>query len=252
MNTITLARQNEAATLCWLFRFGYLTPAQIGQLLWPTATSAGSQLRMAQRIVARLAASEKVLIKPGAPGSPSHVGLAAKGAFQVRQTLGLDSVETAKDLLRTISSHRDAANSCAIELIQRGWPQVWTEREILSGIAPFREFGRKVPDCAAFDPEFGVLWIEVENSRRGGRDMQKLASWLANWAFPAGIPHAAFIDSPRDQHWIGRIRFVMCAPAATTFPERLRQAMNVHGWSPSDSLNRIEFVAYGSGEIEVW
>lgn len=207
---------------------------------------------MAQRIVARLAASEKVLIKPGTPGLPSHIGLAAKGAVQVRHALGLDSVETAKDLLRTISSHRDAANDCAIALIQRGWSKVWPEREILSGRAPFREFGRKVPDCAAFHPDVGVLWVEIENSRRGGRDMQKLASWLAHWAFPSGTPHAAFLDSPQDQYWLGRVRFVMTAPAAATFPERLRQAMAVHGWHPEDSLNRIEFVRYDDEEIELW
>lgn len=252
MNTITLARQNELDLLCWLFRFGYLTPAQLGRLLWPSSTNAGSRLRMAQRLVSRLAADDKVLVKLGAPGFASHVGLAAKGAAQVRRELGVERIETAKDLLRTISSHRDAANDCAIALIQQGWSSVWSEREILSGRAPFREFGRKVPDCAAFDPEFGVLWVEIENSRRGGRDMQKLASWLAHWAFPSGTPHAALLEAPKDQHWLGRVRFVMTAPAAATFPERLRQAMAVHGWHPEDSLNRIEFVRYDDEEIELW
>jgi len=208
---------------------------------------------MAQRVVARLANTDRILVRPGGPGYSSHVGLSAKGAAEVRDAYDFQKVESAKDLLRTISTHRDAANDAAIALINsKQWERVWSERQILTGRAPFRDFGGKVPDAAAFSHEHGVLWIEIENSRRGGRDMKKLAAWLQHWAFPPAASVSAFLDPPQDQFWLGRVRFIMTNPKAETFPERLRYAMSEFGWSLSAGLNQIEFLDISTGELSVW
>jgi hypothetical protein len=249
MKTIDMARQSEAATLRWLHRFGYLTAAQVGRLLWPQSSNGASRLRMAQRIIARLESDERVIVRQGRPGDPNHVGLSLKGVYFLRAELGIDGAVSAKDLLRTISPHRDASNDAAIGLMRDGWHQVWTEREIVTGKAPFREVGKKVPDCAAADAEGLVTWVEIENCRRGGRDMSKLASWLRHWAFPQ-TDRMTPLDI-QDQYWLARVRFVLSAREAATFSVRLHRAMAQHDWDRV-LCNQVEFLDAASGKVSPW
>lgn len=74
-----------------------------------------------------------------------------------------------KDLLRSISAHRDGANRiCA--LAQAAGYEVMTDREIC--LDPDRVFFDKVPDALIIEhendyygmPRTGVVWVEVEQS----------------------------------------------------------------------------------------
>lgn len=243
-----MARQSEAATLRWLHRFGYLTPAQVGRLVWPQSKNAGSRLRMAQRVIARLASDDRVIAHKGNPGESSHVGLSLSGAGFLRTEYGIEDVVSAKDMLRTTSRHRDACNDSAIQFIVDGWSRTWTEREIVTGKAPFRELGKKVPDCAAADADGQVTWVEIENCRRGGRDMQHLASWLHHWAFPS---HGRLVPLDlAERFWLVRVRFILAAPAALSFEGRLRRAMAEHGWS-DEPRQQVEF-QLPAGQLLVW
>ena len=249
MDTHEQYRDTDLAIVRWLARFGYLTPAQLGRVVWPQAATPASGTRLAQLAIARLSAAGLLLVRRSRPCLANHVGLSRRGASVLNSQLGVDAC-SAKDLLRTTSRHRDACNDTTIALLE-DWPTVWTEREIVTGGAPFREFGGKIPDCAAFDPEVGVLWIEVENCRRGGRDLDSLANWLHYWAFPDGMS-VAFLDSPRDNYPLTRIRFVLSSPAAATFPRRLKRAMTRYGWSEYDCRNQVEFFDIATGRVALW
>jgi hypothetical protein len=249
MDTHNQYRDTDLAILSWLARFGYLTPAQIGRLAWPQAATQASCTRLAQLAIARLSAAGLLLVRRSKPCLPTHVGLSRRGALVLHRQVGIHA-SSAKDLLRTTSRHRDACNDTTIALL-KDWPTVWTEREIVTGGAPFREFGGKVPDCAAFDPEVGVLWIEVENCRRGGRDMDSLANWLNYWAFPDEAT-TAFLDCPRDNLPLARVRFVLATPAAASFPSRLARAMAYYNWQFEEARNQIEFIDVASGKLTLW
>ncbi|MDX9944390.1 MAG: hypothetical protein RBS35_06310 [Azonexus sp.] len=249
MNTLIMARQSEAATLRWLHRFGYLTAAQLGRLLWPQSSNEASRLRMAQRVIARLDADGRVIVRKGMPGEPSHIGLSLKGVYQLHTAHGIEGAVSAKDLLRTISSHRDASNEAAIGLMLDGWHEVWTEREIVTGKAPFREVGKKVPDCAAADEEGLVTWVEIENCRRGGRDMTRLASWLRHTAFP--VTDRMMPLDALERYWLARVRFVLAAKEAATFPDRLRRAIEKYGGEQM-LRNQVEFQDAASGGLLPW
>lgn len=234
-----IARERELDVLNHVHKFGYLTHAQISALVYPNASQS---LRLAQRTVKRLVDRSMLLRHAGGFSDQDHVGLSAAGARFLASKVG-HSVESAKDMLRDPSLHRDAANWAAIWMLREGWPRVWSEREIQTARAPFREMAQKVPDTLAADHEGVATWVEVEASARGGRDMLKLAQWLVHAAFP-NASHLISLDPPRDDFWLGRVRFVLAAPEARTFPGRLQRQLERMLGSQFDSHawdDRVEF-----------
>lgn len=237
--TQEIARENELTLYRLLHKFGYLTNSQIAALRYPEARQG---LRLAQRLVKRLVDARMLLRSDGGFGGQDYIGLSAAGARFLSGKSG-SRVESAKDVLRDPSRHRDAANWSAIHLLNEGWPQVWTEREIQTFRAPFHELTHKVPDVLASDMEGYVVWGEIEASARGGRDLQKVASWLLHAAFP-DTNQMTCLDLPRETLWLSRVRFVIAAPEAQTFPGRLgRQLarMQGRGFEPGRWDNQVEF-----------
>lgn len=225
-NTHDIARSAEQKILWVLHRFGYLTAAQVAQLVY---TNHAQSRVMARRTLARMNTRKLVLIKKGEfVYSEQHYALSEGGARAVFQLTGSEA-RSGKDLIREPSRHRDAANSSAIQLMFEGYKTIWTEREIQIGLAPFKFLGAKIPDALAADEEGYCTWVEVEASRRGGRDMQHLVAWLVHTAFPPQTDaRLTILNSPKDTLYLSEVRFVIADSSAATFPQRLARALSDH------------------------
>lgn len=223
------AREAEHKALRLLHKFGYLTAAQVAALVYPQHAQ---KLVMARRTLLRLHRRNLVLVHRGEHVySEQHYALSLPGARAVYQMTGIEA-ESGKDVIRAPSAHRDAANWAAIRLLRESTARttVWTEREIQTGRCPVHVLANKVPDTLAADEEGYCLWIEVEASRRGGRDMQKLVHWLVHAAFPPATDSQLIsLNPPQDTLYLSAVRFVIADETASSFPQRLIRALREHG-----------------------
>lgn len=194
----------------WLHRFGYLRNKDLAALMF---RGKASGLRLARRLTKEMVDAELLLMQHNI-GEPAHFALSEKGARLARSITGA-SCKTGKDILRTPSSHRDVANRVAIEAMAEGYT-ILTDRE-LQTTSERAAFGGKVPDCLLIKDEFdgcghqrNYTWVEVENCKRGGRDLDTLCKWLMRWAFPN---RNGYIDSYRDGY-LAEVLFVISSPKA--------------------------------------
>lgn len=225
--------------LYWLHRFGYLTAPQVAALVYPSYRQ-GEHL--ARRVLLRLERSGLVLRRPGVPGERGYYALAQLGARAVFGAYDVRAI-SGKDMLRRVSPHRCFANDAVIRFLRQGWNQVYTEREVQTLCAPFKYLGKKVPDALAVDNEGFTTWIEVEASRRGGRDLHALASWLIDVAFPVQQNNLVPLDPPRDSLYLDRVRFVLAVPQAHALPNRLLDKLKAILSLPSYNYDAHDFGA---------
>lgn len=220
-NTRDQARATENLILYWLSRFGYLTARQVARLVYPQHNQGEA---MARRTLFRIERRGLVLRHRGQLGEHGYYGVTLPGARQVYDLFGLPA-QSAKDVIRLPSKHRTFANDIAIHFLQTGWDKVWTEREIQTKQAPFRTLGKKIPDAAASDADGYVTWVEVEASRRGGRDLRKLAYWLAYTAFPPITERQLTALDIAGYYYLDKVRFVLAVPQAQTLASRLEHTL---------------------------
>lgn len=233
-----VARENEIRVLRALNRFGWLRTRDLAALVWQewarspagepslkpaTATAAG--LRMAQRTLRRLR-EKRLVLSSRAPDGSVLYALAEAGARALQQ-MGI-SATTGKDLMRTFSTahyrHRCIANEIAVGAIVAGY-RVSTEREIAQGLWLGGEQGiaGKKPDVLIRSGDT-AWWVEVERSRKNGKDYAALLKWLgtaAQDAFRAAGP-VLLGDKVR---W-GKVMFI-CTPA---FQAKLPRDLTTAGW----------------------
>ncbi|MEW6766287.1 MAG: hypothetical protein AB1344_10950 [Pseudomonadota bacterium] len=194
-----LARRNDERVLKALHKYGWLRARDLAALIWMrTGKRARDALRletvqvdppsrrMAQRTLARLRMSKKVLNMRAPDGSQIY-GLAEAGVRSLAD-MGI-AAKSGKDQIRRVSlshyHHRRLTNEVAVLGAMLGY-RVSTEAEIAAG----RWFGGldgihgKRPDVALRDGK-GVWLVEVERSRRNARDYQKLLNWLLS-LWPVG------------------------------------------------------------------
>lgn len=205
----------------WLHRFGYLRNEDLAALMF---RGKASGLRLARRLTKEMVDAGLLLMAHNI-GEAAHYALSEKGARMARSITGT-SCKTGKDILRTPSSHRDAANKVAINALIAGYA-VLTDRELQTA-ANRTTFGGKIPDSLLVKDEFdgvGVqrnyTWVEVENCKRGGRDLDTLCRWLIHWAFPN---KNGYIDSYRDGY-LAEVRFVISSPKAHGILDRVMGRM---------------------------
>ena len=204
------------AALIALARYGYLRASDIALLVYFDKASAG---RLAQRLLAKLYAEGFVLRREGSTGAEHHYALAERGALEATRLTGIH-YSSGKDLLRSISSHRDGANRiCA--LAQAAGYEVMTDREICRD--PDRVFLDKVPDALIIEhesdecglPRTGYVWVEVENSYRSTNDLGKLAHFVMT-AFADERYCTAYRDG-----WLDEVHIVISDAIAATIGQRL-------------------------------
>lgn len=208
------------AALIALARYGYLRASDIALLVYFDKASAG---RLAQRLLAKLYDGQWVLRRQGRAGQEHHYALSERGALEATRLTGIH-YSSGKDLLRSISSHRDGANRiCA--LAQAAGYEVMTEREICRD--PERVFLDKVPDaliiehgCDQFGiPRTGYTWIEVEQSYRSQKDLDSMARFILK-AFEQEHYCLAYRDG-----WLDELHLVVSDPVAATIGHRLHKKL---------------------------
>lgn len=224
-------RQAESRAIVMLARFGALNRYQIGRLCYRSAASKDSLgHKLAQRMLAK-----KLVLQRKQKGAPTLYALSAKGAARHLQEQG-EGACFGSYLLRFDSRHRRAANDTTIELMEAyGEDFAFTEREILTGRAPLKTLDGKMPDALAVLDDGGVIWVEIEACRRGGRDLNALADWVAYKAFGA----AAEVELPANCYML-RVLIRVADPVAATIGGRLERALTRRrgaGWTD----NRVDY-----------
>ena len=249
-----VAQENEVRVLRALHRFGWLRTRDLAALLWqrwarnptgepslkpPVPTASG--LRMAQRTLRRLRDSRQVLTSKAPDGSPIYA-LAEAGARLLRQ-IGITAA-TGKDMMRTFSTshyrHRCIANEIAVGAIMAGY-RVSTEREIAQGLWLGGEEGiaGKRPDVLVRG-DGRMWWIEVERSRKNGKDYACLLNWL-------GVVGRDAFCQPGPEllkeglRW-GKVMFI----CTTAFRDKLCRDLAAAGWKKIhiDTLITFETALY--------
>jgi hypothetical protein len=184
-NTRLTAENNEITIIFCLHRFGWLKTRQIAALVWPKSADGGGY-SMAQRTLRRLKLAHKVIPKL-APDGATIYALGRGGAKLLHDYEGLEHAKTTRDCMRSLPTydHRALANDIAITWINKG-NTTWTEHEIQAGRAPVKVLRGKIPDVLldwseqtiAADGEVVLAWVEVENSWKSNRDMDKLLGFF--------------------------------------------------------------------------
>lgn len=241
------AQRNEARTLKYLYRFGFLRTRDIAALVWRTSkTHAGkgqfaatpitvspSSLRMGQRTLARLLAA-RLVIRHTAPDGANLYGLSEGGARFLREQ-GIPA-QSSRHWLRRFSPnqyhHRRLSTELAIMAIQQGF-RVVTEREIAMGqwFGGQTGIAGKKPD-AIIRSGPSVWWVEVERSRKNGADYTKLLAWLGvMWQ-----GQDAYAAPPLTGGFSLQQVVFLAAPA---FTQRLAEDLARRGWEINSIEQRI-------------
>lgn len=211
--------QHETArrsALIALARYGYLRASDLAVLVYFDRLSG---VRLAQRLLAKLHGEQWILRREGRAGQEHHYALSERGALEASRLTG-GHYSSGKDLLRSISAHRDGANRiCA--LAQAAGYEVLTDREICRN--PDRLFLEKVPDALIIENGFeewgmsrtGYTWIEVEHSYRSTSDLDKLARFVLR-IFESEHYCVAYRDG-----WLDELHLVISDTVAASIGRRL-------------------------------
>lgn len=209
------------ATLVALARYGYLRASDLALLVYFDRLSG---VRLAQRLLAKLHGEQWILRREGRAGQEHHYALSERGALEASRLTGIH-YSSGKDLLRSISAHRDGANRiCA--LAQAAGYEVMTDREIC--LDPDRVFFDKVPDALIIEhendyygmPRTGVVWVEVEQSYRSTGDLDRLARFILR-IFERESYCVAYRDG-----WLDELHLVVSDPVAATIGHRLYRKLS--------------------------
>lgn len=188
MNKKELGEHRRKRALELLARTGYASTRQIALFLHGSCTE--STRRMTRNTMLWLAKNKLVVSRREGTGiinvnTEQLFALNAAGVSAARD-LGIEPLGGklhARDYLRHAHGHRTACNSVFANLAARG-VEVWSELEIQNEQAPLKahqfwssdgEQLGKIPDLLARRPSSGgLVWIEVENTYRSEKDLQKL------------------------------------------------------------------------------
>lgn len=256
------ARKNEFSILQSLRRFGWLRTKDIALLVWRPRSKEPkhpprlmqleprpSELRMAQRTLARLR-TKRMVLHALAPDY-SIIYTLAEGGVRELQGQGIESV-SGKDLVRTFSAahyhHRRLANSIAITGLIDGY-KISAERETAQGhwFGGKNGIAGKIPDTI-IRTNREIYWVEVERSRKNRPDYDRLVTWLClvlrDFHTPGG---SALLEKNMD--W-GKVFFV-CTPS---FKAKIIRDLMTAGWKQGHIEPLIEFSTslydIGSGNFQ--
>lgn len=174
-----IAAELDLSGLKWIHRFGSLRPVELGRLLWPKAKH---QRKQAEHLVRRWVREGYVLQRVLPRREGTALVLSEAGAKLLRQA-GESAARSGKDWGR---------------LEGGGWwpPQDYVHQLMAAGVmsllatkglaivpeAELRRAGRgqskKWPDGLAVDRQGVGWWVEVENARKTGTEMQRLVQQL--------------------------------------------------------------------------
>ena len=175
-------------TLHYVQRFGNLNAKQLALLICPNMPENNGRFTVSR--MCEKAVKKGFLIERFADGTNvRHWFIGLKGVRYLRDELGYHHLPLKSGKEGAITIHRTACNDALISLAT-SFPkgQFWTDAEFYanpnnSWVVPVqskRSGGHgKQPD-GLFLLDGKVYWLEVENSRRGGKGMAALCKWLLN------------------------------------------------------------------------
>ena len=175
-------------TLHYVQRFGNLNAKQLALLICPNMPENNGRFTVSR--MCEKAVKKGFLIERFADGTNvRHWFIGLKGVRYLRDELGYHHLPLKSGKEGAITIHRTACNDALISLAT-SFPkgQFWTDAEFYanphnSWIVPVQAKGigghGKQPD-GLFVIDDKAYWLEVENSRRGGKGMTALCQWLLN------------------------------------------------------------------------
>lgn len=221
----TLGQRYRHQTMYLLARLGYATTKQIAFAIFRDRSL--SSRKMARRTIRWLLQNGYVVERRDDVNSDRLIALTRAGVSAIAEFMPLPgNREHARDWLRHAHSHRTSCNNVYTAYTElNNFDVGWTELEIRSGDAPANlslfkyhingEEYQKIPDVLLESCNKLPIWVEVENSWRSEKDLQKVIGFLR-----------AMFSTPQPQAegaW-----FVITSPGAKTIGSRLRTALT-HG-----------------------
>lgn len=223
MNKRERGKLYRDTALLFLAATGYATTRQIAKALHAKVSL--STRKMAGRTLQKLQADKLVVSKRESDAannvnSELLFALTKLGAEKAREqgSALVGGKIHGRDYLRHAHKHRTMCNSVFV-----AWPYMgWSELQIRAGDAPVQRIKftsqqgeeSKIPDLLMKTLEGGYEWIEVENSWRSEKDLQKVIDFMrAIFAKPSAIQ---------------RVHFVVTSAGARSIGSRLRQKLT-HG-----------------------
>lgn len=204
-------------------RFGSLLSTQIARKLYPSIKPASAQ-RQTQRLIKALTEQGLSLAKRSTQFEPQEITLAEKGARTLRSH-GINA-KTGKDL--KAGRHRKAINDTLISAMLDDY-LIFTEHEIITERAPVKEFNGKIPDGLLYkrepDGTISACWLEVEATRRGGRDLNTICEWLLDTLPNERNQSTHLIATDSEDLRLNGVLFVLAVPAAEGLEERIRSKL---------------------------
>lgn len=178
MNSHLTGQENDRSALQLIHDFGWLRAPELGLLVWGERTHS---TKYGERLLRKLAALHLVIPRV----LPLHAGtafvLSQRGADLVLENTGV-AARTGKDWGETQAGvwtapkwwrHDLLAHSFLARLSSEGFT-VFPERKLRRENAV-----DKLPDGIAISPNgFHVFWIEIESTRKSGRNMDLMAQAL--------------------------------------------------------------------------
>ena len=169
-------RLKDAKGLLFVYQFGWLRTAELGKLMWPNNPD---NRHAADRLARSWIERQVVIVRDLPDGAGRALVLAAAGVRLLAESN--IKAESGKSIGRTDDDgwlppaswrHDLIAHGVLCELHRRGY-QIYPEMELRrrAGGHP------KIPDGFAAKGNEGI-WLEVENARKSGYEMRKLADAL--------------------------------------------------------------------------
>jgi len=203
-----------------LARLGYATTRQLAKIVWRRCD--GSTRKMAGRTLRWLLDSGYIVTRrddDSVNGEQLAAVTIAGATWLAKNGDPLPYGKAhARDWLRHAHSHRTACNSVYAAAVGL-YPDrcTWSELEIRAGLAPLGQLAYsfdgavlgKIPDVL-LELTGGLAWIEVENSWRSEKDVNKVVASM----------RAMVIDKR-----VTEAHFVITAPGAKSIGARLRKAL---------------------------
>jgi len=179
MNGHEQRKRNILKGLGWISDFGGTRTAELGQFMWPMDAYARTR---ADRLARDLVENDLVLVRPLPERAGRLLVLSEAGARFLRNegneaNSGKDIGETEDGVWLAPANwkHDLLAVGVLAKLYERGY-EIQPERQVRMHNPALT----KIPDGFAWLPERRdeAIWIEVENSRKTGKNMQELAAAL--------------------------------------------------------------------------
>lgn len=213
-----LAAQLDRDALLWIWKFGWLRPRELGQLLWPSAEHA---TKYAERLSRKLLSAGLLLPRT----LPQHCGtalvLSQRGAEFLSDAAGVDA-KTGKDIGETIDGVWQPPKSWRHDLIANSFLTNFFARSnrVNAGscfVLPERQLKRenprepKIPDgiiVQNFHETNFIYWVEVEHARKSGANLNSMAKNLIRVAsgtpplisgYSANVPCVVYCESSIDE-----------------------------------------------------